>query len=56
MQYFTSADMDQSAAESGELHGALMVGPMPVLEGRTDRHGTRPPGIIFPLFEGEVDP
>ena len=56
MPYFTSADMDQSAAKAGELGGTVMVGPMSVLEGRRIAVVRDPQGVVFALFEGEVDP
>jgi predicted enzyme related to lactoylglutathione lyase len=55
MPYFTSADMDQSAAEAGELGGIVMVGPMSVMEGRRIAVVRDPQGVVFGLFEGETD-
>ena len=55
MPYFTSADLDASAASIGELGGAVMAGPMSVLEGRRIAVARDPQGAVFALFEGETE-
>jgi predicted enzyme related to lactoylglutathione lyase len=55
MPYFTSADLDRSAAQVGELGGALMVGPMPILQGSRIAVARDPQGVVFALFEGETE-
>ena len=53
--YFTSADLDRSATQIGELGGQVMVGPMPVLQGSRIAISRDPQGAVFALFEGETE-
>jgi uncharacterized protein len=52
--YFTSADIDASAAKIGELGGRVLVGPAPIPSGRI-AVAADPQGAAFALFEGRVD-
>jgi len=56
MPYFTSADLDQSAAKVAELGGTVMVGPMAILQGSRLAVVRDPQGVVFALFEGETEP
>jgi predicted enzyme related to lactoylglutathione lyase len=55
MPYLTSADLDRSAAQVGELGGTVMVGPMSVLQGSRIAVSRDPQGGVFALFEGETE-
>ena len=55
MPYFTSADLDRSAAQVGELGGTVMVGPMSILQGSRIAVSRDPQGAVFALFEGETE-
>jgi predicted enzyme related to lactoylglutathione lyase len=52
--YFTSADLDASAAKIGELGGRVGTGPLPIPAGRFVV-ASDPQGAVFALFEGRVD-
>jgi predicted enzyme related to lactoylglutathione lyase len=56
MPYFTTADIEESAAKAGELGGSVMVGPMSILQGSRIAVVRDPQGVAFALFEGETDP
>jgi uncharacterized protein len=53
--YFTSADLDASVKEIGELGGEVTVPPMSVPSGRI-AVARDPQGAVLALFEGRVDP
>ena len=53
--YFTTTDLDASAAKIGDLGGQITVPPMPIESGRI-LVAQDPQGAYFALFEGEVDP
>jgi uncharacterized protein len=53
--YFTTADIDASAAKVGELGGRVLVGPVPIPGGRI-AVAADPQGAAFALFEGRIDP
>jgi predicted enzyme related to lactoylglutathione lyase len=55
MPYFVSAELDRSAARIGELGGAVMVGPMAILQGSRIVVARDPQGAVFALFEGETE-
>ena len=55
MPYFTSADLDDSATQVGELGGAVMVGPMSILQGSRIAVARDHQGAVFALFEGETE-
>jgi predicted enzyme related to lactoylglutathione lyase len=52
--YFTSTDLDASAAKIGELGGRVGTGPLPIPAGRFVV-ASDPQGAVFALFEGRVD-
>jgi predicted enzyme related to lactoylglutathione lyase len=54
LAYFTSADLDASAARIGELGGRLIVDPAPVPGGRI-AVAADPQGAVFALLEGRID-
>jgi predicted enzyme related to lactoylglutathione lyase len=54
LAYFTSADIDTSAAKIGELGGRVLVGPAPIPSGRI-AVAADPQGAVFALFEGRID-
>jgi len=53
--YFTTEDLDGSAATIGELGGQVVIPPMAIPSGRI-LVARDPQGAYFALFEGEVDP
>jgi predicted enzyme related to lactoylglutathione lyase len=53
--YFTSADLDASAAEAERLGGRVLVPPTAIPSGRIAVLAD-PQGAVFALFEGRVDP
>ncbi len=55
MPYFTSADLNRSATQIGELGGTVMVGPMSILQGSRIAVSRDPQGAVFALFEGETE-
>lgn len=55
MPYFTSADVDRSAASVAELGGQVMAGPMSVQQDRRIAVTRDPQGAVFALFEGETE-
>ena len=55
MPYFTTAGLDQSAAQVAELGGTVMVGPMSILQGSRIAIARDPHAAVFALFEGETE-
>ena len=55
MPYFTSAALDESAAQVGALGGQVMVGPMEILQGSRIAVARDPQSAVFALFEGETE-
>jgi len=55
LPYFTSAALDDSVAKVGELGGAVIVGPMAILQGSRIAAARDPQGAVFALFEGETE-
>ena len=53
--YFTTADIDNSAGQSGDLGGRVMIGPMSVLQASRIAVAADPQGAVFGLFEGETE-
>jgi uncharacterized protein len=54
LAYFTSSDVDASAAKIGGLGGRVLVGPVPVPSGRI-AVAADPQGAVFGLVEGRMD-
>jgi predicted enzyme related to lactoylglutathione lyase len=54
LAYFTSADVDASAAKVTELGGKVIVGPSPVPGGRITV-AADPQGAVFAFVEGRMD-
>ena len=55
MPYFTTADIDQSVAQIGELGGHVMVGPFSPIGPSKIAVAADPQHAVFALFEGETD-
>ena len=55
LTYFTTADLDSSARQVGDLGGTVLVPPTSVPAGRF-AVAVDPQGAAFALFEGRVDP
>src|SRR5215211_3253964 len=54
LAYFTTADIDASAAKVGELGGRVALGPVPVPGGRI-AVAADPQGAVFALLAGRID-
>jgi predicted enzyme related to lactoylglutathione lyase len=56
MPYFSTGDIDRSAAQVDELGGRIMVGPMPIMNDSQIAVAQDPTGAVFALFEGPTEP